>query len=70
METPDTLAPVIQSVPEPQVVREQLGKSLRQTKILRRLLRVSEDAAREREREKARSSSPGAVERQLVGSGH
>ena len=70
MEMTDTVDPLIHNVPEPQVVREQLGRSLRQTKILRRLLRVSEDAAREREREKARSSSPGAVNRQLVGSGH
>lgn len=33
---------VIEKIPPPEMVREQLGRALRETTLLRRLLRVSE----------------------------
>lgn len=41
----------IEIVPEPHEVRTRLGQSLRVTKILRQLLRVSEKAAKERDQQ-------------------
>jgi hypothetical protein len=39
-------------VPRPPVVRERLAQSLREARLLRRLLRLSVEAAEERHREK------------------
>ncbi len=40
-------------IPRPPVVREHLARSLREARLLRRLLRLSVAAAEERHREKA-----------------
>ena len=42
--------PLISAIPEPQQVRERLGKLVRQAQLLRRLLKVSEQAAKEKGR--------------------
>jgi hypothetical protein len=46
--------PVIDSLPTPEMVRERLGLLLREVELLRRLLRVAERAAQERERRKGK----------------
>ncbi len=38
-------------IPRPPVVRERLAKSLRETRLLKRLLRLSVEAAEERHRQ-------------------
>lgn len=40
---------LFQQVPTPQEVRDKLGDALREAKILRQLLKVSEQVARERQ---------------------
>jgi len=47
MSTNEELIPI----PRPPVVRERLARSLRQTRLLRRLLRLSVEAAEERHRQ-------------------
>jgi hypothetical protein len=42
----------IEIIPEPKVVRERLGQTVREAQILRQLLKVSERAAKEREQQK------------------
>ena len=39
----------IEVIPDPQEVRSRLGQALRETKILRQLLKVAENAAKERQ---------------------
>jgi hypothetical protein len=40
-------------IPRPTVIRERLARSLRETKLLKRLLRLSVEAAEERHQESA-----------------
>ena len=40
--------PLLDSIPDPHIVREHLGQALRTASILRRLLPVAESAAKER----------------------
>jgi hypothetical protein len=58
-------------IPRPGVVRDQLARTLRETQLLRRLLRVAEDAAEERHRlasaappEVQAAPRPGAIGRE------
>ena len=44
------------TIPEPRVVRERLGANLRETRILRRLLRLSESMAKDRRKEGSTNS--------------
>ena len=44
----------IDGIPDPVDVRSRLGQALRETKILRQLLKVAENAAREREMQRPR----------------
>ena len=39
---------LLNKIPDPQVIREQLGVNVRQARILRRLIRVAEDVQAER----------------------
>jgi hypothetical protein len=39
---------LLEQIPDPQVIREQLGSNVRQNRILRRLIRVAEDVKAER----------------------
>jgi hypothetical protein len=43
-------SPLLDTLPAPQVVRQQVGRLLRELDLLRRLLRLAESAAQERER--------------------
>ena len=45
----------VEAIPDPEVVRRRLGECLRETKILRQLLRVAERAAKERYSHKGRN---------------
>jgi hypothetical protein len=45
-------------IPAPPVVREELAASLRQTNLLRRLLRLSVRAAEERQRQTVAPAAP------------
>jgi hypothetical protein len=47
MPTPSAQHP-LRSVPDPQTVRAQLGRNLRESQLLRRLLRLAQDVDRER----------------------
>lgn len=40
--------PPLDLIPEPMTIRQWIGRLIRQLRILRRLLRISEAAARER----------------------
>ena len=40
---------IIERIPEPDIVRRKLARNLRETKLLRQLLKLSERAAKERE---------------------
>lgn len=40
--------PLLENIPEPQAVRERLGQSVREARLLRQLLKLSERVARER----------------------
>ena len=53
-------------IPRPPVVRERLARSLREIKLLRRLLRVALAAAEERHREKPRDAPQTATRRDGV----
>jgi hypothetical protein len=55
MERPD---PVL--IPPPSAVREHLARNLRENRLLRSLLKVSERAAEERRREQPRGSRTAA----------
>ena len=46
---PDPAANALAHVPHPQAVRATLGRTLRDTRLLRRLLRLAEAAERERQ---------------------
>jgi hypothetical protein len=47
-------------LPRPPVIRERLAQSLKETRLLRRLLRLSESAAIERHRQAAAAPEPEA----------
>jgi hypothetical protein len=50
-------------IPRPPVVRDRLARTLRETRLLRRLLRLSIDAAEERQR---RTADPAARQTQAA----
>lgn len=43
--------PLLPMIPDPHTVREQLAKNIRESQLLRQLLRVSERAAEERKKQ-------------------
>lgn len=49
MTTPSDREKLIEHIPDPQTVRERLGQALRETRLLRHLLRLAERVARERQ---------------------
>jgi len=52
--------PLIHVLPPPQAIRERLGAVLREADLLRRLLRLAEQANRERERRQEEGGGRGA----------
>jgi hypothetical protein len=59
MKTPNDL------IPRPPLVRERLARNLREGRLLRRLLRVAEAAAEERQRQAASDHSQTATGREV-----
>ena len=50
MSSKNASSPIIENIPEPSEIRERLSQALRETRLLRRLLKISEEAAANRAR--------------------
>lgn len=60
---------LLRSLPEPRIVREQIGRRLRETRLLRRLLRLSESVSAESRTVGEVSQGRIAIEAQGAGKG-
>jgi hypothetical protein len=48
-----TSQPLLERIPEPDIVRHELGNKLRDVRLLKQLLKLSERTARERQQRRA-----------------